>query len=179
MALTFAATTSRAEDQRLPEPSVLVRTVTKAAEYDRHLAARANGHVRTMIVFRSGDAASEKTAHDLARFFGSTEKIAGWAHEESVDRYSGANALAAEIRSQQVSIVVLSTGLGDEAPAIAHELDGIDVLSVAVDPDDVPKGIVFGVDARAGSPTLVIRLAQARRQNVAFEASLLKLARIE
>ncbi|MEO8878435.1 MAG: YfiR/HmsC family protein [Polyangiaceae bacterium] len=170
---------AQADDSHLPSAAVLVPAMVKVADYDRHFLARANGLVRTLVIFHEGDLASEKSAIEIVSVLAKTGKIAGLAHEERAEPYPGANALASQIRSEQSAILVLATGFGNDAPAIAHELDGIDVLSVAVDADDVPKGIVFGVDARAGKSTLVIRLAQARRQNVAFEASLLKLARIE
>ncbi len=169
----------RAEETRELRPAQLVPLIVKVADYDRHFVARANGRVRVLVVYRDGDSASVSTAREIVADLGKTVKIAGLAHDERTILYEGPNALASQIRSEQTSIVIISTGFGDEAVAIAHELDGIDTLSVAVDPDDVSKGIVFGVDARAGKPTLVIRLSQARRQNVAFEASLLKLARIE
>ncbi len=178
-ALASLAATARADDTRELGPAVFVPLVVKAADYDRHFAARANGRVHTLVIYRDGDIASVTDAHDLVTELGKSQKIGGLAHDERAVPYQGANALAAEIRSEQIAIVIISRNLSNEAGAIAHELDGIDTLSVAVDPDDVSKGIVLGVDARAGKPKLVVRLAQARRQNVAFEASLLRLARIE
>ena len=160
-------------------PAQLVPLIVKVAGYDRHFVGRANGHLRAVVVYRDGDVASVSTARETVRVLEKTGKISGLAHEQRAIQYAGANALATQVREGQTALVIVSTGLSAEATAIAHELDGIDVLSVAIDPDDVSSGIVFGVDARAGKPTLVVRLAQARRQNVAFEASLLKLARIE
>lgn len=178
-AVTSAAAVVRADDTRELGPALFVPLIVKAADYDRHLGARANGRVHTLVVYKDGDAASVGEAHDLVVELGKSQKIGGLAHDEHAVPYQGANALASEIRAEQISIVIISKHLSSEAAAIAHELDGIDTLSVAVDPDDVSNGIVLGIDARAGKPRLVVRLAQARRQNVAFEASLLRLARIE
>ena len=173
------ASVARADGSREVGAATLVPLIAKVADYDRHFVARASGNVRALVVYRDGDTASVQKAHDIVSVLGKTEKISGLSHSERAVPYVGANALAARIRDDQISLVIISTGLGAEASAIAHELDGIDTLSVAVDPDDVSKGIVLGIDARAGKNTLVVRLAQARRQNIAFEASLLKLARIE
>jgi hypothetical protein len=177
--VTSAGAVARADDSRELRPKQLVPFVVKVADYDRHFVARANGRVHTLVVYRDGDAASVSTARDLIAELGKSQKIGGLAHDERAVPYENANALASEIRAEQIAIVIISTGLSNEAGAIAHELDGIDTLSVAVDPDDVKQGIVFGVDARGGKSTLVVRLTQARRQNVAFEAALLRLARIE
>jgi hypothetical protein len=175
----LAASFAHADDSRELAPAVLVPLVVKVADYDRHFAERANGNVRVLVVYRDGDAASVSEARDIVAVFENTEKIGGLAHQERSVAFVGANALASRIREDQISIVILSKGLGSEAAGIAHELDGIDTLSVSVDPVDVLHGIVLGVDVIGGKATLVVRLAQARRQNVAFEAAFLKLARIE
>lgn len=175
--LTFSSD-SRAQGGATPS-SALAPFVVKAADYDRHFVARAGGRVEILVTFNSGDAASETAAKNIARDLGSAGKIAGLAHDELVEPYAGAEALAAEIRATQTAILVVSTGLAGEIHSIAHELDGIDVLSVAVDPEDVARGIVLGLDTRGAKPKIVVRLTQARRQEVAFEASFLSLARIE
>jgi hypothetical protein len=176
---SLAGSAARAADSRELAAAQLVPLIVKVADYDRHFVERANGKVRTLVVYRDGDTASVTNAREIVHVFEKTGKIRGLSHVERAIPYVGANALASRIRDDQIALVIISTGLGSETAAIAHELDGIDTLSVAVDPDDVPNGIVFGVDARAGKSTLVVRLAQARRQNVAFEAAFLKLARIE
>jgi hypothetical protein len=177
--VAVAGSGARADESRELAPALFVPMIVKVVDYDRHFAERANGKVRALVVYRDGDTASVTTSHEIVRLLGKTEKIRGLSHTERAVPYVAANALASQIRDGQFSLVIISTGLGSEAAAIAHELDGIDTLSVAVDPDDVSNGIVLGIDARAGKSTLVVRLAQARRQNVAFEAALLKLARIE
>lgn len=157
----------------------LVPFLVKAADYDRHFASKAGGRVEVLVTFNAGEPTSHAMANEIAKELGRAGKIAGFSHDERVEPYTGAEALAAEVRSTQTAIVVVSTRLGGEAPAIAHELDGIDVLTIAADPDDVARGIVVGLDQRAAKPKIVVRLAQARRQDVAFEASFLALARIE
>ncbi len=178
-AIATAGVAARADDARMLGSAQLVSLLVKAVDYDRHFAARANGRVHTLVVYRDGDIASVSTAHDLVTELQKSQKIGGFVHDEHSIPFENANALAAQIRSEQIAIVIISRNLSSEASAIAHALDGIDTLSVAVDPDDVSQGIVLGFDARNGKSTLMVRLAQARRQNVAFEASLLRLARIE
>ncbi|MGH7282649.1 MAG: YfiR family protein [Polyangiaceae bacterium] len=159
--------------------SSLVPFVTRAADYDRHFVARAGGRLEILVTFNASESTSEVAAKEVASAFGKAEKIAGLAHDERVEPYVGAESLAAETRSTQTAIVIISTGLGGEVRAIAHALDGIDVLTVALDPDDVSRGIVLGLDTREAKPKILVRLAQARRQDVAFEAAFLSLARIE
>lgn len=161
------------------QPSALVPFFVKAADYDRHFASKAGSRVQVLVTYNAWNNASESTARDLAKNLGNIAKIAGLSHDDHVEPYAGAEALAIEVRATQTAIVIVSSGLGGEAASIAHELDGIDVLSVAVDPDDVARGIVLGLDARDAKPKILVRLGQARRQDVAFEASFLALARIE
>ena len=169
---------ARADSGATPA-TALVPFLVKAADYDRHFASKAGGRVEVLVTFNAGEPTSYAMANEIAKELGRGGKIAGFSHDERVEPYSGAEALAAEVRSTQTAIVVVSTRLGGEAPAIAHELDGIDVLTVAAEPDDVARGIVLGLDQRAAKSKIVVRLAQARRQDVAFEASFLALARIE
>lgn len=178
--LAVAAFCAAADVAAAPTPaSTLVPALVKATAYDRQFSSKAAGRVRIYVVYNSGESSSERAAQDLLRELAKLPKIAGLAHDENAVAFAGAYTLAASVRSEQISVVILSTGLSGEVASVAHELDGIDVLTAALDPDDVARGIVFGVDATGGKQKLVVKLAQARRQNVAFEASLLSLARVE
>ncbi|HEX7664287.1 MAG TPA: YfiR family protein [Polyangiaceae bacterium] len=157
---------------------VVVRTAVKAADYDRHFAAKVQGKAHVAVVYNAGEATSEAAAKAALAELSNTGKIAGFAHDEELVAYPGADVLAAEVRSKSYSVVVLAPALGSEMPGLAHALDGIAVLTVALDPADVSRGAVFGVDVASGTPKMTIAQAQARRQDVAFEASLLKLANV-
>jgi hypothetical protein len=52
------------------------------------------------------------------------------------------------------------------------------VLTVASSAQDVENGIVLGFDVISGKPKLVVSLTQARKQNVAFNAAVLKMMKV-
>ncbi|HEX4351756.1 MAG TPA: hypothetical protein VHZ95_02555, partial [Polyangiales bacterium] len=81
-AVTSAAGFVRADEARRVGPAQLVSFVVKAADYDRHFVARANGHVHTLVVYEDGNAPSVSAAHDAVTALAKTEKIAGLAHDQ-------------------------------------------------------------------------------------------------
>jgi hypothetical protein len=67
-------------------------------------------------------------------------------------------------------------GLDAELTAIASALQGVPILTVGADADDVPGGLALGFALVEGKPKIVINLDVARAQQVDFSASLLKLS---
>jgi hypothetical protein len=152
--------------------------LARVAAYDRNMAARAGDRVRVLLVTNQGNSESVGLAKHMEAALGSLSEIAGLLHEERVAPFTTAVDLAAQCRAEHVTIVYLSSGLGDQVPAIRSALDGVDVLSVAAVPEYVESGIVLGFDILSGKPKLLVHLTQARRQHVELRAELLKLARV-
>jgi hypothetical protein len=93
-------------------------------------------------------------------------------HTEEIVDYSTRRSVAAVCRGRAAAVLYLSLGLSEEMAAIAAGLDGLSLLSVAASASYVSKGAVLGFDAESGKPKLVVNLAQARRQKVAFKPEL-------
>jgi len=124
------------------------------------------------------DAESERIGEQILSELRVLPQIGGLPHTEEVVRFASPHALAELVRARGPSVVYLSVRLGEQIGAIASALGGASVLSVAVTAPYVPSGAVLGFDAESGKPRLVVNLAQARRQKVAFKPELLKLARV-
>ena len=62
--------------------------------------------------------------------------------------------------------------------SIGRALAGLDVLTVSVDPNDIPNGIVLGFDLVSGKPVPLVLLPAAKRQHVAFMPQALKLMKV-
>jgi hypothetical protein len=129
-------------------------------------------------VTKSGDDESTRIAAQMQRSLRDRAEIGGLSHDETTLVYSDAATLAGVIRSRKIAIVYFTPGLRGEIPAIASALSGINVLSVAAQADYVPKGAVLGFDLVSGKPKLAVNLPQAKRQDVAFRAEVLKLMRV-
>jgi len=149
--------------------------LVKVAAYDKNLLPRAGDRVRVLIVEKPGDGDSARVAGQLRSALHEIPAIGGLPHDEVVFDFSDAHALAAECRSQHVSIVYIGPGMGTDIEAIRQAFDGGNLLSVAAVPDDVRRGIVLGFGLKAGRPNLLLNLAQARREGVALRPEVVRL----
>jgi hypothetical protein len=177
VACSFLVTSAAGEEVAVPV-ALQAELVAKVASYDRNLGARAGDRVHVLIVVKPKDDSSNRFAKSMESALGGVDKIGGLPHDETTTTFSGARALADACRAKHISIVYVAPGLGDDVPAIKAALDGVNVLSVAAVASEVPKGIVLGFDLVSGKPKIVVHLTQAKRQDVAFKAELLKLARV-
>jgi len=152
--------------------------VAKVAAYDKNLPARAGDKVHVLIVVNPKDDGANRFAKSMESALGGVDKIGGLPHDEATTPFTNAKALADTCKAKKVSIVYVAPGLSDQVEQIKTALDGVSVLSVAAIAAEVPKGIVLGFDLVSGKPKIVVHLGQAKRQDVAFRAELLKLARV-
>jgi hypothetical protein len=148
----------------------------KLALFDRAFAARAGDRAKVMIVTHAGDAGSAHFAEELTGALKQIDTIGGLPHDESTSAYGGAPALAAAVKAQHPAIVYISSGLTSEASAIGEALTGVDVLTIAADPEAVAKGVVAGFDLISNQPKIVLNVKQAERQKVQLTGTVLKLA---
>lgn len=152
--------------------------LAKVAGYDRSFAGRAGDRAHVIIVAKPGDDNSSRAAARLETALRALPNIGGLPHDEVVVSYAGAAALAPLVRARHAAIVYFTPGFGADLDPIRASLDGVDVLSVSAVADYVPRGIVLGFDLVSGKPKLLVHLGQARRQNVAFKAEVLKMMRV-
>lgn len=167
----------RAEEVTVPV-GLQAELLAKVAAYDKNFRARAGDVARVLVVVKSGDGDSERSAAVMLRALSGAADVGGLRHQEVLIRWSDAAALATQCRQRSAAIVYLTAGLRDEIPAIARSLDGVDLLTVAAVGDYVPRGAVLGFGVVAGKPKIFVHLAQARRQHVALSAEALKLMKV-
>jgi hypothetical protein len=125
-----------------------------------------------------GKAASERAVARLRRAFDGIDRIVEKPCQTATLHFESASKVASECRDRGAAILYVAPGLDDHLDKIERSLSGVDVLSVAVEPSAVAKGIVLGFKLVSGKPKIMVNLAQAKRQNVSFSASLLKLAEV-
>lgn len=174
----FSAFSHSAEAGSPVPVEAAARLLVKAARYDKNFAHRAGDRVHVVLLVRPELRASVTAAAQMQAALTAFTEIDGIPHDETIYSYVGATELAALCRAKRVSIVFVSPGFSGDIGDIRYALDGIDVLSVAANPDDVARGLVFGMENVGGKPKLLVHLSQARRQNVAFMTDLLKLAKV-
>jgi hypothetical protein len=162
-------------DASVPAP-LQAKLTGKLALFDREFATRAGARARVLVVVRPGDAASTRFAEALTGALKQIDTIGGLPHDETTAPYTGAEALAAAVRTQHPAIVYLSSGLTSEASAVGSALSGLDVLTISAEPEAVAKGVVAGFDLVSNQPKIVLNLKQAAKQKVQLTGTVLRLA---
>jgi hypothetical protein len=176
LALTLSRP-SHAESMPVPA-AAQAELIAKLVGFDRNFTARAGGKAVIIIVAMAGDAESMSAALEVKAAFARLPTVGNLPHEEVIVTYSNAAALAQSVRSKRAALVYLGPGFDKQISAIRDALSSLDVLSVAAIPGYVPAGIVLGFDLVSGRPKLLIQVVQARKQNVAFPASVLSLMKV-
>jgi hypothetical protein len=166
-----------AEDLVLP-PQVEAGLTANVAAYDRALVERAGDKVVIAIVAKPSDASSARAAAQMQSAFRELADVGGLRHEEFIVAWTDGSALSELCTRRKASIVFLTPGLDGEIDPIVAALQHLRVLSVAGVLSYVSRGLVLGFDLVSGRPKIVINLPIAKKQGLAFRASLLKLARI-
>jgi hypothetical protein len=152
--------------------------LAKVAAYDRAFPARARGKALCLVVVKPGDAESERVGEQIIGELRVLPQIGGLPHTEEIVRFASPQALSDLCKGRAPAVIYLSARLGEAVGPIANALSGCSVLTVGVAAPYVPSGAVLGFDSESGKPRLVVNLAQARRQSVAFKPELLSLARV-
>jgi len=175
-ALTLCCDVARA-DANVPL-QLQAQLVSKLGAFDRNFAARAGSLSRVLVLYKAGDADSTRVATNVASALGALRDVGSVAAQIELEAFPGAAPLADRCRSKKVTIVYFSTGLEGDMDAIGKALAGVDILTVGASASFADRGVVVAFDLEEGRPKIVVHLARARAQNVAFKAELLKLARI-
>jgi len=181
IALSFVALTltslAVAESVQVPF-NVQADLVAKVANFDRNFAARAGTRALVLVMMMPNDAESAGAAQEFRSALQRVPKVGDLPHEEQIVTYTGAAALADMVRARKVSIVYFGPGFSKELPAIRSSLASASLLTVGAAPDYVAAGIVLGFDLVSGRPKLLVNLEQARKQQVDFPGSVLRLMKV-
>jgi hypothetical protein len=178
LALVVWARSDRAEEAAVPA-RLQAELLAKVAAYDRNFAARAGSRALVLVAVKDGDAESARSAEAIQKALAGLGPIAGLPHDEALIGFGDASTFARTIRARRAAIAYLPAGFSEgEIAGVARALEGADVLSVGAIASYVPKGAVLGFDLVSGKPKLLVHLGQARRQNVAFGAEILKLMQV-
>lgn len=177
VALLVLSGVASSQSARIPA-STQAALLTKVASFDRNFAARAGQRAVVIVVKAPDDKDSEHDATAIAAALGEVPTIGNVPLEVTVVTYRGAPALAELVRAKRAAIVYFGSGFSREVAAIRDAFAQVSVLTFGVVPEYVPSGVVLGVDLVSGRPKLLVNLAQAQKQQVAFPASVLNLMKV-
>jgi len=176
LGLTFSSLAS-ASSVQVPF-SVQADLIAKVASFDRNFGARAGARALVFIMQMPNDAESGAAALELKSALSRVSAVGDRPHEEQVVTYGGAAALAEMVKARKPSIIYFGPGFAKELSAIKNSCSNASLLTVGATPEYVESGIVLGFDLVSGRPKLLINLGQARKQQVDFPASVLRLMKV-
>ncbi len=174
---TFSSAPGSAQNMQVPV-GVQAELTAKVTAFDRNFPARAGSKAVILLMAMPNDAASMRAALEMKAALAKFATIGDLPHEEHIVSYPGAAALTELVRSRRAAVVYFGPGFGPQVPAIREALSSVSVLSIGAVPDYVSEGIVLGFDLVSGRPKLLVHVQQARKQQVAFPASVLNLMKI-
>lgn len=167
-----------AEDVVVPV-ELQMKLLAKVASYDKNLPARAGDRVKILVLSKKDDPDSKRVAEQALKALEDHKEIAGIKVATSSATFAGAAELKKAVAAQHLSIVYLGPGVDrKEVEGLASALEGVDVMTVTAVPQDVARGVVLGFDLVSGKPKILVHLGQAKKQNVALSADVLKLAKV-
>lgn len=158
--------------------SVQADLIAKVASFDRNFSARAGARALVLVMQMPNDAESAAGALELKSALSRVPTVGDRPHEEQIVTYSGAAALAEMVKARKPCIVYFGPGFAKELSAIRNASSNTSLLTVGATPDYVEAGIVLGFDLVSGRPKLLINLGQARKQQVDFPGSVLRLMKV-
>jgi hypothetical protein len=158
--------------------SVQADLIAKVASFDRNFAARAGARALVLVMQMPNDAESAAAALELKNALSRVDLVGDRPHEEQIVAYSSSVALAEMIKARKPAIIYFGPGFGKELTAIRNSVSNVSLLTVGATPEYVESGIVLGFDLVSGRPKLLINLSQARKQQVDFPASVLRLMKV-
>jgi hypothetical protein len=145
--------TSRGSAHNMSVPTgAQAELLAKLAGFDRNFAARAGGKAVVILAVMPKDSESMSAALEMKAALSRIPKVGDLPHEEHIVVHSN--------------------------PAIRDAFSSVNALTVGGVPSYVPDGIVLGFDLVSGRPKLLVHLVQARKQQVAFPASVLNLMKV-
>lgn len=151
----------------------------RALAYDRKLGERVGDAVNVLIVFKKGDAASERSADEWAEALQGMAGLAVQGKALAVSRAAW-NEAAVQALVQQSSgdVLLVCEGLTDAVPQLTALSHAQKVVTVGVTRTAVEKGLSLGVVAENERTVIVINLPASKAEGVVFASDVLKLAQI-
>jgi hypothetical protein len=178
-AFTLAPLPARAaaEDVRVPI-ELQAKLLAKVATFDRNMASRAGEKVVIVVARLPDDPESGRAAARLQLNLSQLRRITDKPVDVRTIDFANAADLARACKSAGAAIVYLTPGMQSALTNIASALDGMSILSVSAVAEHVTDGAVLAFGLSEGKPKILIHLGRAKRQNVDFKASILRLAQV-
>jgi hypothetical protein len=154
--------------------------LVKVLAYDGNLKTRAGNDVVVGVLFKGGNAVSERAADDLVKAFATlgAPKVQGLPIKATKVAYGSAAGMVGSIKSEGLDTIYICPGLDAELAAILELTRVHKVMSIAGIEDYFTKGAALGVFVVQDKPAIFVNLPTSKNEGVAFGSDLLRLAKV-
>jgi hypothetical protein len=169
---------AQAIDEILVPAAVQSKLLSKLVLYHRNSPSKAAGVFRTLLLAHKGDVDSRQAAQQVASALGGNSKLAMLPHQEFVEDFGTAATFSKFCKDQNISLVYLSSNLGDQVGAIVGELKGSHILTVTAVSKYLSKGACIGMDLVSGQTQLLVNPNALKDQEVDINPGLLSIMKV-
>ena len=162
---------------RSSEAALILRILS----YDRNLRGRASQHVTVLVLYKSGDGASESARSNIVRSINEIGRgvTVGGLPARAVDHsFTDSTALVRAARSVGAAAVFVCPGLSASNSQIAQATRRASLLSITQDEGSVRAGLSVGIVRSGSRLRLVVNVNAARSEGARLDAALLRLAQV-
>jgi hypothetical protein len=155
-----------------------VALLRKVVRFERGFVARAGDLVTVILVIQQGKPDSERAGLQLGKALISAGDLAGKPLRVITHQYANASGLRQTVAQEGAELVYITPRFEAEMPAIATALEGLTVMTICTDGEQVNRGAVLGFELVSARPRLALNLGQAKKQGLDFDSDLFRLVRV-
>ncbi len=169
----------RSEDGRVPF-DLQAKLLLKILTFDRNLETRADSAVVVGIIYQPGCRQSEKARSELSLALDeySEKKVKGLPFSYVTLRYLSWLDLAAKVRSENISVLYVTSCDSAHLEEIIKVARENGVLTASSEKSHVEKGISLAVGLKGNKPQITINLSSAKAEGCDFSSQFLQLAEV-
>jgi hypothetical protein len=177
--LAAPAPPARGEEMAVPL-ELQLPLLLKVLTYDLKLEARAGAELNIGVVYDSSDPGSVRARDEVTALLGafSTKTVKGLPIRfVTLDAAEGAD-LEGAARAGKVALLYLAPGVAPRLASLTRISQANRMTTATGVPAYVEQGVAVGIGVRQDRPQILINLRASRSEGSAFDASLLRIARV-
>jgi hypothetical protein len=166
------------QDQLVGERQV--KTLARALAYDENLLSRAGRAVVLAVLYKVGNAASEREAAESSALFAKLESynVLGLPFHSVKLPFTSAEALDAAVGAQGLVALYVCPGMEGEMASIKRISRRRKATTIASREEQVTAGLALGVFLIDRKLTVIVNLPVSQEEGARFGSDLLRLAKV-
>lgn len=159
-----------------PDKKALI--LLRVLAYDRNLPSRSGAAVHVAVLYKTGDATSERSASDLIAAAGVTERSVAGKPVRLVSVAFSPDSLERDLQRVEAAAAFIAPGLEPSVARIAEITQKLGILSFSSEEEMVKTALSIGLVRRGERAAILVNLVAARAEKADLSADLLRLAEV-